>query len=125
MKTKVLVVDDDPGVLKILEEYLSGDEYMCVLADSGDKAWELMTKSLHNFSVVIADRMMPGLDGVQLTRRIRSNPAFVNIPVIMLTSTAERQEVIDAVQGGVFDFLLKPVEKNLLLLVLRRALSAV
>lgn len=121
---KVLVVDDDPLVLDILAMNLSQEGFQPITANSAEVAWDLLTKHNHVFVAAIVDRMMPVMDGTTLTKKIKSNPAFMNLPVIMLTSAAERDEMIDAVQGGVFDFLLKPVERDLLMLVLRRAINA-
>ncbi len=120
---KVLVVDDDPMVRNILSVNLKEEGFEPIEADCGETAWRLLTNGEHHFSAAIVDRMMPNMDGTSLTKRIKSNPAFANVPVIMLTSAAERGEMIDAVQGGVFDFLLKPVEPNLLSMVLKRAIG--
>jgi DNA-binding response OmpR family regulator len=123
IQPKVLVVDDDPMVRNIITVNLKGAGLEPIEADSGESAWRLLTNGEHHFSAAIVDRMMPNMDGTSLTKRIKSNPAFACVPVIMLTSAAERAEMIDAVQGGVFDFLLKPVEPDLLLMVLKRAIG--
>lgn len=122
-KAKILIVDDDSMVRTILSTNLQESGFHPIEADSGESAWRLLTGGEHHFAAAIIDRMMPNMDGTSLTKRIKSNPAFANIPVIMLTSAAERGEMIDAVQGGVFDFLLKPVEPDLLSMVLRRAIG--
>lgn len=122
-QAKVLVVDDDPMVRNIISVNLKEAGFLPLEADSGESAWRLLTCGEHHFSAAIVDRMMPNMDGTSLTKRIKSNPAFANVPVVMLTSAAERGEMIDAVQGGVFDFLLKPVEPDLLFMVLRRAIG--
>lgn len=120
---KILVVDDDPMVRSIISVNLIEKGFLPLEADSGESAWHLLTSGEHHFSAAIVDRMMPNMDGTSLTKRIKSNPAFASVPVIMLTSAAERGEMIDAVQGGVFDFLLKPVEPELLSMVLKRAIG--
>ena len=120
---KVLVVDDDPMVRNIISVNLTSEGFEPIEADCGENAWRQLTSGEHHFAAAIVDRMMPNMDGTSLTKRIKSNPAFASIPVIMLTSAAERGEMIDAVQGGVFDFLLKPVEPSLLSMVLKRAIG--
>ena len=120
---KILVVDDDAWVRNIISVNLKEEGFDPIEADCGETAWRLLTSGDHHFSAAIVDRMMPNMDGTSLTKRIKSNPAFAGVPVIMLTSAAERGEMIDAVQGGVFDFLLKPVEPSLLSMVLRRAIG--
>jgi hypothetical protein len=99
----------------------SGFTPMCAV--SAAEAWALLKEGKHSFVAAIVDRMMPEMDGTELTKKIKLNPAFSNLPIIMLTSAAEREEMINAVQCGVFDFLLKPIEKELLMLVLKRAIG--
>ena len=120
---KILVVDDDPVIREILSMHLQESNFTPVLAGSALEAWKLLTSGGHVFSAAIVDRMMPEMDGTTLTKKIKSNAAFAGLPIIMLTSAAERAEMIDAVQGGVFDFLLKPIEKELLMLVVKRAIG--
>lgn len=121
-KTKVLVVEDDPISALMLKEHLESAGYVVHTTENGEQAWDTLTCSTHNFALVIADRMMPKMDGIELTRLIRANAVFSNLPVVMLTSAAEKEEVIAAVKGGVYDFLLKPIEPGLILKVAERAL---
>jgi CheY-like chemotaxis protein len=123
IEKKVLVVDDDKVVREVLALYLEQAGFSPICALSADEAWALLKEGKHTFAAAIVDRMMPEMDGTALTKKIKLNPAFSKLPIIMLTSAAEREEMIDAVQGGVFDFLLKPIEKELLLLVVKRAIG--
>lgn len=123
IEKKVLVVDDDQIVRNVLALHIQEAGFTPVCALSAKEAWALLTEGKHTFVAAIVDRMMPEMDGTALTKKIKLNPAFSKLPIIMLTSAAEREEMIDAVQGGVFDFLLKPIEKELLLLVLKRAVG--
>lgn len=123
VQKKILIVDDDPLVLDVLAVHLSDAGFIPILASSGEEAWALINGGKDYFAAAIVDRLMPKMDGTQLTKKIKSSPAFSSLPVIMLTSAGERAAMIDAVQGGVFDFLVKPVEKELLMLVLRRAIG--
>ena len=123
IEKKVLVVDDDQIVRNVLALHLEEAGFSPVCALSAKEAWALLTEGKHTFVAAIVDRMMPEMDGTALTKKIKLNPAFSKLPIIMLTSAAEREEMIDAVQGGVFDFLLKPIEKELLLLVVKRAIG--
>jgi CheY-like chemotaxis protein len=123
VQKKILVVDDDQLVRDVLSMHLREVGFIPVQAASAEEAWRLLTEGKDFFAAAIVDRMMPGEDGTTLTKKIKASPIFSSLPVIMLTSAAERAEMIDAVQGGVFDFLLKPVEKELLMLVLKRAIG--
>ena len=121
-KTKILVVDDEPLSALVLKELLEKIGYEVIIAENGMQAWDKLTESNYNIALVIADRMMPGIDGVELTRMIRNNMAFKNVPVIMLTGDADRDEQKAALESGIFDFLLKPIEPELLYKVTERAL---
>lgn len=122
-KTEILLVDDDPIILKVLTEYLHEAGYKTMTAENGDVAWKLLNKDLNRFSLMIVDRVMPILDGINLLYKIKMTPALHYMPIIMLTNHAERQEVGVAIAAGVFDFLYKPIEKDLLLMVVKRALD--
>lgn len=123
-KTEILLVDDDPIILKVLTEFLHEANYKTTTAENGDVAWKLLNQDHHRFSLMIIDRVMPILDGINLLYKIKMTPSLHHIPLIMLTNHAERQEVGVAVAAGVFDFLFKPIEKELLLLVVKRALDS-
>ncbi len=122
-KTEILLVDDDPIILKVLTEYLHEAKYKTTTAENGEVAWKLLNEHPSRFSVMIVDRVMPILDGINLLYKIKMTPSLHHIPIIMLTNHAERQEVGVAVAAGVFDFLFKPIEQELLLLVVKRALD--
>jgi CheY-like chemotaxis protein len=122
-KPTILVVDDEPVALATIENFLVSENYTVVTAASGEKAWELLNTGDYNFSAIITDRMMPGMDGIELTKKIYTHAVFRKIPVLMINSASERSDFVNAIQGGVFDFLMKPIEKELLLLVLKRALT--
>lgn len=121
-KPKILVVDDEAVSLTLIHDFLSDTGYDIILADQGHKAWELLTSTLHRFSLVILDRLLPDLDGMSILNRMKQHTLLRTIPVIMLTSKANKEEVIAAVKGGIYDFLLKPIDKELLTLVIQRAL---
>ena len=121
-KIKVLIVEDDSISSETLKKHLEDAGYSVFTAENGKHAWDMLLQAEHNFSLIVADRMMPKMDGVELTKLIRGNPIFSNLPVVMLTGAAEKEEVIAAVKGGVYDFLLKPIEPGLILKVVERAL---
>lgn len=120
--SKILLVDDDPVSLQILTNYLA-DDYEFETAEDGQQAWELLQLRPNSFSVVIADRIMPKLHGLQLLAKMQAHPMLKNLPLILLTGEAEKSEQIEAIKAGVFDFLYKPVEKALLLALLKRLIK--
>lgn len=122
-KAHVLLVDDDPIILTILEDILTSHNFLVTCALSGAEALTLLKKNPTHFSAIILDRMMPQLSGIDVLHKIYTHKSLSHIPIVMLTSHAEREDVSAAVVAGVFDFLYKPIDPDLLILVLKRALS--
>jgi len=119
----ILLVDDDAITLAVLEKMLTSLEFKTTAVTSGEKAFMLLEKCPSKFSAIILDRMMPKMSGIDFLHKIYSTPELRQIPIIMLTSHAKREDVSAAVIAGVFDFLYKPIDQELLHLVLKRALS--
>lgn len=104
---RILLVDDDPVVLKMVEAALDKNGYRSIQASSGEEALEVLEKE--DLAAVILDVMLPGIDGLETLKRIRGSGRYGQIPVLMLTC---RDEEIDSVLGlelGADDYLTKPV----------------
>jgi CheY-like chemotaxis protein len=119
---EILVVDDDPISVAVLRNFLIEAGFKVASAENGQIAFQLLQEFPERFSVIVLDRMMPVLSGIDLLHKIYVIPDLRQIPIIMLTSHAERDDVGAAVIAGVFDFLFKPIDKELLLMVIKRAL---
>jgi CheY-like chemotaxis protein len=104
--TRLLVVDDEPINLAIITECLSDDGYTIDEATDGEEAWALMQQ--HEYDLVILDRMMPRLDGLELLKRIKATPRWAVLPVIMQTAAATQQQVSEGLQAGAYYYLTKP-----------------
>lgn len=120
---KVLVVDDDRIIQKILEAALTKEGYQVVTASDGNHA--LQQVRLHHPDIMVTDKMMPNMDGFELTRRLRHEPEFVHLPILILTSQSELEDKLGAFEAGADDYLPKPFETAELLVrltaLLRRA----
>lgn len=119
---KILLIDDDPISLQVLINYLR-NHYEFATAADGLQAWEMLQAKPHDFAVVIADRIMPKLHGLQLLAKMQTHADLQKIPLILLTGEAEKAEQIAAIKAGIFDFLYKPINEQLLVSVLKRALK--
>ncbi|HXM30821.1 MAG TPA: response regulator, partial [Xanthobacteraceae bacterium] len=84
MSARILVVDDVPTNLKLLEVRLSAEYFEVILASNGAQALEICERG--QCDIVLLDVMMPGMDGFEVVRRIKSNPATHHIPVVMVTA---------------------------------------
>ncbi len=120
---KILLIDDDPISLRVLTNYLQASPYECQTAEDGLQAWELLQQHPTAFALIISDRIMPGLHGLQLLAKMQTHAELCKIPLVLLTGEAEKAEQIEAIKAGVVDFLYKPVDQQLLLTFLKRILK--
>ncbi len=115
----ILIVDDEASIRKSLEGVLSDEGYSCALASDGADALSRL-QSLHP-SLVLLDIWMPGMDGIETLRRMKA--AQPETPVIMMSGHATISTAIKATKFGASDFIEKPLELDLVLNAIRRALG--
>ena len=121
---RLLVVDDEEINREIITEYLDGADYDLTLAENGNRALELLFGS-DEFDAVILDRMMPGIYGLEVLRRIQADPKLSSVPVIMQTAAAGHEQVAEGLRLGAYYYLTKPYHRDALVAVVRSALDVV
>ena len=104
---KILVADDDPVSRMVVVAALEDLGHACVQAADGEEAWRLFTAESPD--VVISDRMMPGLDGLELCRRIRAGEITSYTYIVLTTALGAESEILDGMEAGADDYLTKPV----------------
>jgi two-component system cell cycle response regulator len=109
MTARVLVVDDLPANVKLLEARLSAEYFDVVTAMSGQEALGICERA--ECDLVLLDVMMPELDGFEVCRRLKSNPATHHIPVVMVTALDQPSDRVRGLDVGADDFLTKPVSE--------------
>jgi two-component system chemotaxis response regulator CheY len=108
---KILVADDDPICRTLISVSVKSIDGMDVtVAEDGDQAWALMNG--RTFDLVILDWQMPGKTGLEIAARARSMGS--RVPILMVTAEAEKERVMEAIQAGVSDYLIKPFDTTLL-----------
>jgi two-component system, cell cycle response regulator len=107
MTARVLVVDDVPANVKLLEARLSAEYFDVLTAMSGTEALALCDRA--DCDIVLLDVMMPDMDGFEVCRRLKSNPATHHIPVVMVTALDQPSDRVKGLEAGADDFLTKPV----------------
>ncbi len=107
MSTRVLVVDDILPNVKLLEAKLLSEYYEVVTASNGPDALQKVVDSKPD--IVLLDVMMPGMDGFEVCRQIKANPAVAHIPVVMVTALTDSEDRVRGLENGADDFLSKPV----------------
>jgi two-component system cell cycle response regulator len=120
MTARVLVVDDVPANLRLLEAKLRAEYFEVALAASGAEALALSAAWAPD--VILLDIMMPGMDGYEVCRRLKAQPATAHIPVVMVTALTEQAERVRGLEAGADDFISKPVDTALLFARLRALL---
>jgi class 3 adenylate cyclase/CheY-like chemotaxis protein len=110
--TRVLVVDDQPANVRLLEAILMPRGYDVPTASSGEEALKLVAEAPPD--LVLLDIVMPGIDGYEVCRRIREETATAYLPVVMITASGDEQKV-RALEAGADDFLTKPIDQSELL----------
>ena len=108
MTARVLVVDDIPANVKLLEARLSAEYFDVLTAYSGREALDICSRE--QIDVVLLDIMMPGMDGFEVCKQLKSSPATQHIPVVMVTALDQPSDKIQGLEAGADDFLTKPVD---------------
>ncbi|MFB7157878.1 ATP-binding protein [Lysinibacillus sp. NPDC056232] len=106
-RPRVLVVDDDPVNLRVIETILSIEKYDLVMVTSGDKALEMVTSQ--EWDLVISDVMMPNMSGYELVRTIRQQLSITELPVLLLTARSQPQDIKNGFLSGANDYVSKPM----------------
>lgn len=119
--TNILIVDDEPYNLEILSEYLEDCDYHLTTADDGASALELMEQQPNKFDVILLDRMMPGMDGIDVLKKMQEHSVLSHVPVILQTGMANKQDIIEGLNAGAYYYLTKPFEGEMLLSVVKTA----
>ncbi len=109
MQACILIVDDDANTLEILRRWLSREGYNTVSAESGADCLAALERE--PIDVIVLDVMMPGMDGLEVCERLRDNPAWRSIPVVLLTAKDDMETRARGMSLGVSEYLTKPVNK--------------
>ncbi len=121
-KAKVLAVDDEDFNLDIIRFILSRSGFDVVCAEDGLAGLRKLEENL-DAAIIVLDRMMPNLDGMQFLTAIKKDPRFSDIPVVMQTAAARTEEVLQGIEAGVYYYLTKPYDQAMLAGVVKSALN--
>ena len=121
MKAKILIVDDDPDIVTMLEDRLQASDYGTVIARDGVEALELVEQEAPH--LMLLDLDMPRLTGLEVLKRLPKVRPAEDLPVIVMTAHASIDAAVEAMKTGAYDFLTKPLDKDHLLLVISKALE--
>lgn len=121
-KTVVLVVDDEQFNLDLISEYLSEVNMEVVCVDNGEQALTLLQETPHRFSAVLLDRMMPGINGMEVLVKIKEDKELNRLPVIMQTAKTGKQNMLEGLNAGAHYYLSKPYDQKTLIAIVSTAI---
>jgi CheY-like chemotaxis protein len=119
----ILVVDDEDSIRSLIREVLSSQNHTFDEAGTGAEALEKVRAG--KYDLVILDRNMPTMSGIQALSILRANPQYKNLKILMCTSASVTKEVDEAFQAGANDYILKPLNLQMLIKKVQRALGLV
>ncbi len=121
MAYKILVVDDEPTIVRLMEFILARQGHEMLVAVNGEEALEKI--QLHKPDLVLLDIMMPRIDGYEVARRIRANEETAGLPIIMLSAKAQEADIRKGMEVGVNEYITKPFSPDQLVHVVSDYLS--
>jgi DNA-binding response OmpR family regulator len=120
-QARVLIVEDNEPDRTLLDAYLSRDGFDTEFACDGVEAWSMLDAQPDRYDLVVLDRSMPRMDGMELLRRMKRDHRFLIIPVILQSALVARDEVIEGIRAGAYYYLTKPYDTEMLISVVRTA----
>jgi two-component system phosphate regulon response regulator PhoB len=119
-KERILVVDDEEDILELVRHNLTREGFDIRCADTGEKALkELKTDPV---DLIVLDLMLPGIDGFDVAKQIKSDPRIQHIPIVMLTAKGSETDVVTGLELGAEDYITKPFSPRILLARIRTVL---
>lgn len=119
----ILVVDDDPMARELLSERLGEEGFVIHTAEDGEHGWDVLLANPETFRVILLDRQMPRLNGLDLLKRIKSEEHLRSIPVIFQTGAGDRDEIREGIEAGCYYYLVKPIDLGILVAIVNAAIA--
>lgn len=117
----ILAVDDNPTSLRLLEAMLDRNNFNVRTAVNGVEAMEILTKFHDEIDIILLDRMMPEMDGIEVCNAMKEDDKLRYIPIIMQTAADHPEEISEGIAAGVFYYLTKPIIREMLLSIVEAA----
>ena len=120
-KERVLIVEDDKNISKLIKYNLEKEGFHCTTSFNGEDALKVMDKD--PFDLIILDIMLPGIDGLEVCRQVKQKKILANIPIVMLTAKGEEVDRVVGFELGADDYIVKPFSPRELILRIRAILK--
>jgi len=119
--SKIMIVEDDPTTVKLLQFLLEKQEYVVCSCSNGKEAVESVAAEKPD--LILMDVMMPEMDGIEATKKIKSEAAVSGVPIIILSALGQEMEVMKGLQSGADGYVVKPFDSQALLRLIEEKLS--
>ncbi|NOX34484.1 MAG: response regulator [Deltaproteobacteria bacterium] len=119
-KETILIVDDEEDIIELIKYNLKNEGYSILTAQTGEKAIK-MAKEFHP-DLMVLDLMLPGIDGLEVTKNLRNNNRTRHLPIVMLTAKGEESDIVTGLELGANDYISKPFSPKVLIARVRAIL---
>ncbi|OGR12663.1 MAG: DNA-binding response regulator [Desulfobacterales bacterium RIFOXYA12_FULL_46_15] len=119
-KETILIVDDEEDIIELIKYNLKNEGYLILTAETGEQA--IKTAKQSRPDLIVLDLMLPGMDGLEVTRYLRSNEETRDLPIVMLTAKGEESDIITGLEIGANDYISKPFSPRVLVARIRAIL---
>ena len=122
-ESRLLIADDEPDNLELLQLFLEREDYRVDTVDDGTLAWEKISADPDLYDVVLLDRMMPKMTGMEVLKKMKCDARLSRLPVVLQTALSSSQDVTEGIEAGAYYYLGKPYERSMLQSVVAAAVS--
>jgi len=119
-KASILVVDDEEDIRELVQLNLDREGYRVLTCESGEQALAVIRSKTPD--LIVLDLMLPGIDGLEVCKRLKADPGLQQIPVVMLTAKGEESDIVAGLELGADDYITKPFSGKVLVARVRRLL---
>ena len=119
-KDTILIVDDEPDILELIKYNLKNEGYRVLTAQTGESAVKIVKQSHPN--LMILDLMLPGIDGLEVTKLLKNNEQTRDMPIVMVTAKGEESDIVTGLELGANDYISKPFSPKVLVARIRAIL---
>lgn len=114
-KINVLSIDDSIVIRKLIKKSLEPKEFIVKEANDGEEGLEVLRKDYDSIKLILLDWNMPGMNGFEFLKKVKSDLFYSKIPIIMVTTENEKEAIVKALQAGISNYILKPFSNEELL----------
>jgi len=119
----ILIIDDDVNNIEILKTDLEDEGYEILTGEDGVQGWDVLMANKDKVVCILLDRMMPNMDGIAFMAKLKADETVAQKPVIMQTAAAEKSQVAEGIKAGVYYYLTKPYDLDVMLSIVHAAIN--